>query len=105
LAEDLRAAVERVRQHPIPAGDQLNAGLKRLSRILNPALYTIAGPFEMDPALQLPVLPGLASLPELAALDPASDRYHFLLTQLRRQRNRIEEAIVAATETAARLTA
>ena len=80
--------------------ERRNDVLKRLSRLLNPALYTIAGPYEMDPALQLPLLPGLAPLRELASLDPSSDAYHFLLTQLRRQRNRIEDALVSATEIA-----
>jgi hypothetical protein len=104
-AEDLRAAVERLRQNPIADTDRLNDGLLRLSRIVNPVLYTINGPFEMDPALQLPLLPGLAPLHVLAGLDPETDAFHFLLTQLRRQRNRIEEALLTATETAKGLTA
>ena len=51
-----------------------------MTRIVNPALFTIDGPYEMDPALQLPVLPGLAPMRELAALDPASSEHRFLLT-------------------------
>jgi hypothetical protein len=101
-----RAAAARLRGST-PAGGvgeresaRRNAGLRRLSRILNPALFTIAGPYEFDPALQLPVLPGLASVQELAALDPASDEHRFLRTQLLRQRNRIEDALARATELA-----
>lgn len=75
----------------------LNAGMRALSRILNPALFTIAGAYEFDPALQLPVLPGLAPVQELATLDPESDDYRFLRTQLLRQRNRIEDALMQAT--------
>lgn len=78
------------------AVERLNRALLALTRLLNPALFTIAGPYEMDPALQLPVLPGLAPLRELAALDPASDDYQFLLTQLRRQRNRVHDALLQA---------
>ena len=58
----------------------------------------------MDPALQLPVLPGLAPMRELARLEPKTDAFGFLLTELRRQRNRIEDALVQATELATQLT-
>jgi hypothetical protein len=90
----------------MPTADiaRLNEGLKRLTRIVNPVLFTIAGPYEFDPALQLPVLPGLAPMRELAALDPASSEFRFLLTMLRRQRNRVEDAIRQATEVAVELT-
>jgi hypothetical protein len=74
-----------------------NNGMKRLSQIVNPALFTIDGPYEFDPALQLPVLPGLAPMKQLATLDPKSDEYQFLLTKLRRQRNRINDALLQAT--------
>lgn len=83
-----------------PTGERLallNGAMLALTRVLNPALYTSAGPYEMDPALQLPLLPGLAPLRELAALDTASDDYRFLLTALRRQRNRIHDALIQAT--------
>lgn len=83
----------------------LNEGMRALSRILNPALFTIAGPYEFDPALQLPVLPGLAPVQELATLDPESDDYRFLRTQLLRQRNRIEDALIQATALANSLAA
>jgi hypothetical protein len=71
-----------------------NARLKRLSQVVNPALFTIDGPYEFDPALQLPVLPGLAPMKRLATLDPASADYQFLLTSLRRQRNRVADALL-----------
>jgi N-acetylated-alpha-linked acidic dipeptidase len=74
-----------------------NEALKRISQIVNPALFTIDGPYEFDPALQLPVLPGLAPMKQLAAMDPQSDAYQFLLTKLRRQRNRIADALLQAT--------
>jgi N-acetylated-alpha-linked acidic dipeptidase len=103
-ARAFQAAAERLAGTPIGEVAQVNTGLKQLTRIVNPALYTIAGPYEFDPALQLPVLPGLAPLRDLARLDPNSDAFHFLLTKLRRQRNRIEDALAQATEVATRLT-
>ena len=51
----------------------------------------------MDPALQLPILPGLAPMNELATLDPESSEHRFLATKLLRQRNRIEDALQRAT--------
>ncbi|HET8627047.1 MAG TPA: M28 family peptidase [Thermomicrobiales bacterium] len=101
-ARELRAGAERlaaVTGGPLDAGqvERCNRAMLALSRLLNPALFTIDGPYEFDPALQLPVLPGLASLRELAALDPASNDYQFLLTKLRRQRNRIHDALLQAS--------
>src|SRR5699024_3608393 len=49
------AALEKGTETP----DAYNAIHMRLSRILNPALFTVEGPYEFDPALQMPVLPGL----------------------------------------------
>jgi hypothetical protein len=77
--------------------ERLNRGHLKLSRLLNPTLFTIAGPYEFDPALQMPVLPGLAGSAELPTLDPASDHYGFLKTQLVRQRNRIADTLAEAT--------
>ena len=57
----------------------------------------------MDPALQLPVLPGLAPMRELAKLEPTSSEFQFLLTRLRRQRNRVEDALLQAADLAGRL--
>jgi hypothetical protein len=96
-AERFRIASVRLAEQPIVDMPRLNEGLKQLTRIVNPALFTIDGPYEMDPALQLPVLPGLAPLRDLAAFDPSSSEFQFLLTRLRRQRNRIEDALLQAT--------
>lgn len=98
-------AAKALNESPVSDSRKLNAGLKRVSRIVNPALYTVEGPYEMDPALQLPVLPGLAPLEDLAEMEPSSDEYQFLLTKLRRQRNRIEDALLSATELVQSLTA
>lgn len=75
-----------------------NRAVLRLTRIVNPALFTIDGPYEIDPALQLPILPGLAPMRELATLDPESSEHRFLWTRLVRQRNRIHDALLQACE-------
>ena len=99
-AERFKAAAARLAASEPSDVHRRNEGLKRLTRIVNPALFTINGPYEMDPALQLPVLPGLAPVRELAALDPKSDEYSFLRTKIVRQRNRIHDALLQATELA-----
>jgi hypothetical protein len=77
---------------------RLNRGLMALSRILNPVLYTVQGPYDHDPALQLPMLPGLQGIRRLAALTPESDDYGFLRTRLVRERNRVADALEQAAE-------
>lgn len=72
---------------------QFNRGLMALSRIINPVLYTVEGPYDHDPALQTPMLPGLQAVKQLAALDPNSNEHGFLYTRLLRERNRISDAL------------
>lgn len=103
IAQKYKAAAQRLSDSPTSDGAVLNEGLKRLTRIVNPVLFTVDGPYEMDPALQMPVLPGLAPLQELAKLEPTSSEFQFLLTKLRRQRNRVEDALLQATALAADL--
>jgi hypothetical protein len=74
-----------------------NDAVVEVTRLVNPALFTVDGPYEVDPALQLPVLPGLAPLRELATLAPDSSAHRFLWTKLIRQRNRIQDALERAT--------
>ncbi len=105
LAERLKAAVSTLATSDPDDADARNQGMKRLSQILNPALFTIDGPYEFDPALQLPVLPGLAPLRQLVTLDAGSDDYQFLLTKLRRQRNRVADSLLQACELVDRLNA
>ncbi|HUY99461.1 MAG TPA: M28 family peptidase [Thermomicrobiaceae bacterium] len=104
-AQGFKAAAERLDASDV-TGDAVGArndGLKRLSRTVNSALFTVNGPYEMDPALQLPILPGLAPAAQLASLEPRSDEYHFLRTELVRQRNRVEDALLEATRLAGEL--
>jgi N-acetylated-alpha-linked acidic dipeptidase len=98
LAERYRTLAEATASTEPADVDTYNLALLKVTRIVNPALFTIDGPYEMDPALQLPVLPGLAPMRELAALDPESSEHRFLWTQLIRQRNRIHDALLQACE-------
>ncbi len=73
-----------------------NALVMALGRLLIPVNYTRSGPFEHDLALGTTVLPGLADAARLGQLDPASDDFRYLQTQLLRERNRVEHALRAA---------
>lgn len=104
-AERFRAGAERLAASTPRDAQRYNDGVMRLTRIVNPALFTVRGPYEADPALQLPVLPGLAPVRELITLDQSSDAYGFLRTELIRQRNRIHDALLQAAALAESLTA
>lgn len=78
--------------------ETLNAGLLDLTRILNPVLYTEAGEFEQDPAIQLPMLPGLRRARNLPDHEPGTKERLFLETALMRQRNRVNHALLRANE-------
>ena len=104
FARELEAAASKLAGSSPADVEARNLGLKQMGRMLNPVLYTIDGPFEFDPALQLPMLPGLAPMRELAQLDPSSDAHRFLLTKLLRQRNRTDAALRDATRLAESLT-
>jgi len=80
--------------------DILNAGLLSLTRILNPVLYTEAGEFDQDPAIQLPMLPGLRRAKNLPEHEPGTRERLFLDTALTRQRNRVNHALQRANEEA-----
>ena len=77
--------------------------LRGIGRVVNPVLYTQAGDYDQDPALQLPLLPGLQPARQLAKLDPKSDEYGFLRTRAVRERNRMVDALHRATLEAGRL--
>lgn len=77
---------------------QVNAQHKALSRALIPITYTAAGHFDHDPAWPMPHIPLLRDLPKLAQLESASDEYHFLKTQLVRNRNAVSFALRQALE-------
>jgi len=91
-AESLNA---RVADHTPETVELFNTLHLRLSRLLNPILFSVEGPYEFDPALQLPVLPGLRRAGELRTID--KEAYGFLRTELVRQKNRITDSLQTAT--------
>ena len=104
-----RALVERVeraalaieaRGSALPPEDaaRVNRALLKASHLLNATLYSGAGRFHQDPAFPQPLLPSLAGLRELKTLDPASDRYGFLLASLVRGRNQVDQTLRDAAE-------
>jgi hypothetical protein len=77
-----------------------NAASMAISRALNPALFTCAGPYRHDPALLLPLFPCLNDAASLAAIDPVSDRAGFVKVGLLRESNRVHRALDRATAAA-----
>ena len=102
----LEEAKERVAGDPAGVS-VVNGTIMRLSRVLNPVLYSKSGRFHHDPADWLPtmknsagqVLPGLsraAALPQLAG----EPEYGFLRAQMVRERNRLVTALREAVQIA-----
>jgi Iap family predicted aminopeptidase len=77
-----------------------NDGLLRISRALNSVYYSRSGPYDQDTNELIPRFPGLAIASELAHLDRESDEARFLEVRLKREENRIEEALREAIEVA-----
>jgi hypothetical protein len=73
----------------------------KLSRTLNPTLFTFKGRYEQDYAVDEPYIPGLSKILELEKLD--ENLAKFLMTTLLRERNRVsdtlDEAISLVEET------
>ena len=75
-----------------------NEALLGLSRILVHLGYAQGPRFEHDPATPRPPLPKLAMVPELDPLREAeSDRFLFVLTETRRQMNKVIEGLSEAS--------
>jgi hypothetical protein len=96
-SEELRKVARQLDQMPRPSDPEavaaLNGLLLRQTHRLNAALYTRAGRFDQDPAAPIPILPLLARVRELAALDPESDLHGFLETELIRGRNEVDAVL------------
>jgi len=61
-------------------------------------LYTKSGRFDQDPASELPVLPLLARVKDLATLPRDGDAWGFLETEMIRGRNEVEARLRTVTE-------
>ena len=105
LTERLTTAIERIRALPgrgtrrqRAAAAAINEGLMQLGRALIPITYTAAGPFDHDPAVSIPPIPGLEPAARLGALPPGSDDRKTLHVRLVRERNKLVRAVQLATE-------
>lgn len=80
-------------------GDQsIDRCLMSLSRRINPVLYTRSGPYEQDLAIPTPLLPSLRLLQQYIEIGVNTHEGRALETYLRRQANRIGDALRSATE-------
>lgn len=78
----------------------INQTIMAVERQLIPVGYAAGSPFDHDPALPTPAVPGLDPVRRLAGLNPDSDDARFLMTQLVRARNRVDHALLVAIEAA-----
>jgi len=87
------------------AGDHnaINAALMKVTRAVNPAIYTRSGRFSHDYTVPTAFLPGLEDAGKLARLDPESDVARFIAAKLARERNRLIDAFKHATSTLAQV--
>ncbi len=74
--------------------DAANTALMKLSRILDPINYTLAGKYGQDRWGDLPEpIPGLQQVRELASLDSKGGELAAVLTGLIREKNKISDAL------------
>ena len=101
LASTLEDVARRFDAAPRPttdeAIDRFNRTVVRLTHALNSTLYTAAGRFDQDPAAELPVLPLLGRVKDLATLPRDGDEYGFVETAMIRGRNEVEATLRDAT--------
>jgi hypothetical protein len=102
-ADALHADAERLNAAAAACDDaagaeRLNTAIMAVAHALIPVNYTKAGPYEVDLALGSPILPGLASVGDLGAMDATSDGARFLRTRLVREQNRVWHAIMMARQ-------
>jgi hypothetical protein len=102
LARQIDSATAQLVRGVVEPRDRvrLDHNILLLSRILHSTLYAELGAYEQDVAGPLPVLPVLDPARKLADMDPSSDEYGFLKTQLIRERNKVLHALDQALERA-----
>jgi peptidase M28-like protein len=97
--EDAALRFDRTTKPTTDAGiDQFNTLVVRLTHQLNSTLYTKSGRFDQDPAAELPVLPLLARVKDLATVSRDGDEFGFLETEMTRGRNEVESTLRNAIE-------
>lgn len=98
---DTAARVAEARERVLERADEgeqrrWNEALKRASRALTHAKYTVGGVYDQDPyglSATANELPGLAPLPRLATMAEDDPQFYPLYTEVRRQRNRVKDAL------------
>ncbi len=97
LAQRVESFYENL-EEGTPDPDAANEALLRLGRFLVHLGYAEGPRFEHDPATPRPPLPKLARVPELEPLREAeSDRFLFVMTEARRQLNKVVEGLSEAS--------
>ena len=84
---------------------ELNTCFMKLSRLLNPVLYTVAGRYGQDPIAYSPLLhpiPILQPIRNLAMLHQGSSEFKSLKTKIVQDKNIVSDALRWATEVATR---
>jgi hypothetical protein len=76
-----------------------NKALKQLSNILVPLNYVKGDIFNHDPALKQQPIPLLANCEKLAHLEAGGHEYHLVLTELKRNLNKVNYALLEAIRT------
>ena len=100
----LLEAVTRVEQSlGKVTGPGIDLAVLRVQRSIQRVLYVPLNLYHPDPGVNLGPLPGLAPATTVGTSDPAGDRYGFAATSLRRECNRLEEALDVALAEAERL--
>jgi hypothetical protein len=99
-AEALREALDELYAAPgadaIETARPTNDALLKIGRALVRVLYASAGPYRQDPALHIPLLPDFAAAAEAVGTVPDG----VLRTELVRARNRLDGALLEATDAA-----
>ncbi len=103
LAGNLESAANELQSLQLDSGaseDEValyNGCITGVSRILIPVNYTVSGEYEQDPAVPGEPLPGLQPARQLPDRRNMPDAYYPWLTKLRRERNRLDQALIEAT--------
>ncbi len=77
-----------------------NRALLKISHAVNPVLYTLAGPFDHDPASGAFRLPGLQCIGNFVERGPSSDAGRVIYTRILREKNRIIAGLDTASAVA-----
>ena len=74
-----------------------NRALLDMSHAVNPVLYTMAGPFDHDPASGAFRMPGLQCVKHYAERGAESDAGRVIYTRILREKNRVITGLNAAS--------